>query len=231
LLGGAISIAAMATSPDGAHVAAVGAYAGGANDVPYLFTYDVGAGAVNNKPLGALVDVARGVRFMPDGKTLVVAGAKNDATWATGSLLLFDVTSGPLAQPKSVIVLAAGVTRPSSLVIDPAGKYAHVGNEPRYYGTNQSCCGEPRIIDLTTGQEAAVFMFGASGPEFELTEAIRVPYGARRVIAGQSDNGNNVHGPFVELVPNSPAPVTISTTSSSDIGSIDGLATPFGSRL
>ena len=62
----------------------------------------------------------------------------------------------------------------------------------------------------------------------ELTRAVRLPYGPHRVIAGQTDNGNNVHQAFVELLPNTPTPMTISFTKFDDIGSIDGLATPFG---
>jgi hypothetical protein len=231
LQGGAIAIDALATSPDGAHVAAVGSYTSAMKTVPYVFTYDVGAMSMSGTPLGALVDVAKGVRFTPDGKTLVIAGAKDGPVWASGSLLFFDVTTGPLAQPRRTITLAADLTRASSLLIDPTGTYAYVGNETRYYATNQSCCGDLRVIDLASGVEAALFKYGASGPELELTEAIRLPYGSHRVIAGQSDNGNNVHGPFVELPPGSPTPVAIGYSASGDIGSIDGLATPFGSRL
>lgn len=229
LQGGAIRIASMAASPDGTHVAAVGTRVDGADEAPYAFTYDVGAPSMSNTPLAALVDVARGVRFTPDGKTVVVAGAKDGASWATGSLLFFAVGSGSLAQPTRTIALAAGVTRPSSLVIDPAGAYAYVGNET-HYTNNSSCCGDLRVIDLAAGQESALYAYGATGPELELTEVIRLPYGPRRVIAGQSDNGNNVHGPFVELVAK-PTPAAIKTTAHGDVGSIDGLATPFGSRL
>ena len=125
------------------------------------------------------------------------------------------------------IDLAAELTRASSLIIDPAGTYAYVGNETSYTGDGQSCCGDLRVIDLASGREAALFGSGATGPEFDLTEAVRLPYGAHRVIAGQSDSGNNVHGAVVELVPNSPTPVAvIYIAQSGDIGSINALATP-----
>ena len=230
LQGGAITIESITTSPDGARVAAVGSYADGNSDVPYAFTYDVGASTVSKRDLTGLVDVARGVRFMPDGKTLVVAGAKDDGDWATGALLFFDATAGALADPKRTIPLAKGLTRVSSLMIDPAGKYAYVGNETNY-GAQPACCADLRIIDLESGAQVAVAAFGSSGPEFELLEGVRLPYGARRVVVGQSDPGNNVHGPFVELVPSSPTPVPIGHVSNGDIGSINGLATPFGTRL
>ena len=231
LQGGGISISAMATSADGTRFAAVGTYASGMGDAPYVFTYDVGAPSMSSTPLATMVDEARGVRFMPDGKTLVIAGANDDSVWATGALLLFDVASGPLAQPKRTIALAAGVTRASSLVIDPAGKYAYVGNDTRFYGNDQSCCGDLRVIDLASGQEVALFSYAAMGPELELTEAIRLPYAPRRVLAGQSDNGNNVHGAFVELLQDSPRPVAVDYDQDTDIGSIDGMTTPFGTRL
>ena len=232
LQGGALSISAMATSPDGAHVAAVGSYDDGKNgEAPYAFIYDVGSPSANSTALASLVDVARGVRFMPDGKTVVVAGAKSDGEWATGALLFFDATGGALTQPTRSIALAARLTRAASLIIDPAGKSAYVGNEARYYGADQSCCGDLRVIDLASGQEAALFSYGADGPELELTEAIRLPYAPRRVLAGQSDNGNNVHGAVVELLQDSPRPVAVDYDQSQDIGSLDAIATPFGSRL
>ena len=230
LQGGAVSVSAMATSPDGTRVVAVGSYSDGKTDVPYVFTHDVGSPRVTSTDLSSLLEVARGARFMPDGRTFVVAGAKKEGEWATGALLLFGVTSGALAPPTRRIDLAAGLSRTSSLIIDPAGTYAYVGNETRYTSPG-SCCGDLRVIDLASGKEAALFTYGASGPEFELTDAVRLPYGAHRVIAGQSDNGNNVHGPLVELLPSSPSPVAISYTADGDIGSMSAIATPFATKL
>lgn len=230
LQGGAVSVSAMATSPDGARFVAVGSYSNGQIDIPYVFTHDVGSPKVTATDLSSLLDVARGARFMPDGKTFVVAGAKNEGEWATGALLFFGVTSGALAPPTRRIDLAPGLSRSSSLIIDPAGTYAYVGNETRYTNPG-SCCGDLRVIDLASRTEAALLPYGTSGPEFELTDAVRMPYGAHRVIAGQSDNGNNVHGAVLELLPNSPRPVAIPYTAAGDIGSMSAIATPFGTKL
>ena len=227
LQGGAISVSSIAKSPDGARVVAVGSYSSGTKDSPYVFTYDVGAPTVTGTDLSALVDSARAVRFMPDGKTFIVAGSKAAVKWSTGALLLFTATSGALTPPTKRIDLEAEVSRSSSLIIDPAGKYAYVGNQLWQNGAD-SCCGDLRVIDLATDKQVAVFPSGLKGPEFELASAIRLPYGPRRLIAGQSDNGNNVHEAVVELLHNTLVPADVSLTKLGDIGSIDALATPFG---
>ena len=230
LQGGAITVAAIAASPDGARVAAVGSYASGGGEVPYAFTYDVGSTTVSSTKLSDLVDLVRGVRFKPDGNTIVVAGATNAAGWATGKLLFFTATGGTLTQPTRTILLEAGKTRVSSVTIDPDGTFAYVGNELRY--TNgQTCCGDLRVIDLASCNQALQVDSGTSGPEFELLDATRLPYGAHRVIVGQSDNGNNVHGAFVELVPRSATPIAIGYVANGDIGSVSALTTPFGTRF
>lgn len=60
---------------------------------------------------------------------------------------------------------------------------------------------------------------------------MRFPYAPRRIFGGQSDNGNNVHGAFVDITDPGGAPVEVKYNQNGDIGSVAELATPVGKRL
>ena len=230
LAGGSIDVSSMAASPDGTRAAAVGSYSQTIQSKPYVFFYDVGSGKVTSRDLSSALEIARGVRFTPDGKSLVVAGASAATDWGTGALLVFDV--GPLglsSTPTKTIMLAANKTRPSTLILHPNGKHAYVGHEVKYAAP--TCCGEMRIIDLDSGSEVYTGGLGAAGPDFDVISAVRLPYAPYRVFGGQSDQGNNVHGPVVEITLGGAAPVAVNVMATGDIGTIGDMATPFGTRL
>ena len=93
-----------------------------------------------------------------------------------------------------------------------------------------ACCGEMRIVDLAMGKEVFVSGYTGNSADFDVVSAVELPYEPRRVLGGQSDPGNDVHGPIVQLVGGA-RPVDVAVSSNGNIGSIDHLATPFGRSL
>ena len=222
LAGGSLDITSAAASPDGKRAIAVGTYTASTKTKAYAFSYAAGASQATAVDLSALLDEAGGVRFLPDGKRAIVAGFKRTGAIPTGILLVFDPLLG--ASPEQIRLAAS--TQPSSLLIHPNGKHAYVSNRTQY---SPPCCGQLRIVALETKAEVyASGFFDPGGPEFQLNAAVRLPYAPFRVLAGQSDNGNNRHGPVVELGAGGMAPTKVEVMGNDDIGSIDALATPFG---
>lgn len=228
LAGGALVVTAIAASPDGMHVAAVGEYRQGGNAESYLFLHHAGAERFQSRSVSDVLRYARGVRFTPDGTSLVVAGSNDANDWATGALVTFPAGVEGIGAPKRTVTLAAAKTRASSVILDPTGNFAFVTNETRY-GVG-ACCGEMRIVDLAMGKEVFVSGYAGNAADFEIVSAVQLPYEPRRVLGGQSDPGNDVHGPIVELTGGA-KPVKVTVSADGDIGSVDHMATPFGTSL
>lgn len=228
LAGGVLIVTAIATSADETRVAAVGEYRQGGKAESYVFLYQAGAERIQSRNVSNVLQHARGVRFTPDGTSLVVAGSNDVNDWATGALVTFPANADGIGAPRGTIELAASKTRSSSIILDPSGNFAFVNNETKY-GTG-ACCGEMRIVDLAMGKEVFVSGYTGNFADLEVVSAVRLPYEPRRVLGGQSDPGNNVHGPIVELAGGA-KPVKVVVDASGDIGSLDRMATPFGTSL
>ena len=217
--GGSLATNALATSPDRKLVAVV-ATQHATMDTPFLIVYDVAKGSVLLVNL-ALED-ARGVGFTTDGKSIVVAGHVNAGDWGSGMLLFLDA-SAP-GQPTRTISLLATKTKPNGLFIHPDGVHAWVTNETKY--PMPTCCDEMRLVDLVQGVE----VLSTPQSAFEIASAVRLPYAPNRVIAGQTDNGNDVNGSFVDITNGGALPTKITFQPEGSLGSAN-LVTPFGHRL
>lgn len=228
LAGGALVVTAIATSPNGMYVAAVGEYRQGGSAESYLFLHHAGADRFQSRSVSDVLHEARGVRFTPDGASVVVAGSNVANDWATGALVTFPTSAEGFGAPKHTVTLEAAKTRSSSVILEPSGNFAFVTNETRY-GAG-ACCGEMRIVDLAMAKEVFVSAYAGNSADFEIVSAVQLPYGPRRVLGGQSDPGNDVHGPIVELVGGA-KPLKVTVRADGDIGSVDFMATPFGTSL
>lgn len=98
------------------------------------------------------------------------------------------------------------------------------------YPQSGVCCSDFHVIDAVTGIDRASYPRTGSGPEYQLEAAIRLPYAPFRVLAGQSDEGNNVHPSFVELVSDADRPADVAV-SGIDIGTVRAIASPFARPL
>jgi hypothetical protein len=192
---------------------------------PELYVFDEALSVVR-VPLAPLLSqgiaYARGVRWMPDG-TLLVAASVAEGSWYTGKLLRFD-RSG--AFDREIVSMPVGRTHPAGLVLHPDGVHAYVGTETRY--TPSVCCGESFVFDLGRGVASTVSDFESSRPSFAIVRAVVLPYPPAFVFAGQSDSGNDVYGAIVDITSASVPKVVPTPTN---LGTITGLATPFGRRL
>jgi hypothetical protein len=152
----------------------------------------------------------------------VVATFEPSSGSDTGVLTLVDAKT---LSPTTTMRMQMGTTKPWRLLLHPDGRNAYVDLEN----------GDMRIFDLTQGAEVFAAGYGpngpAAGPAFEIESALRFPYAPNRVIGGQSDNGNNVNGDFVDISMGGQMPAKITLSANGDVGSITDMATPFGQRL
>lgn len=195
---------------------------------PYLVTVHPKTRQATLVALDPHMAGVRAVRFSADGKSIIVAGYRDAASWSTGVLAIFDAAD-PTTPPTKTLTFAPGMSRPTSLLIFGDGKSAFVSNETSY--GMPVCCNEPRIIDLESGAETWTGQITSNGPSHELLTGLRFPYAPFRVIGGQSDNGNNTNGAMVELKAPNVAPAHLTIDGGRDFGSIHGLASPFATQL
>lgn len=217
--GGSLGAAALATSPDRSLVAVV-AMQHAMTETPFLLVYDVAKSSVLLVNLA--LEEARGVGFTTDGKSIVVAGHVKAGDWGSGMLLFLDAHAP--GQPTRTIPLLAGKTKPVGLFIHPDGIHAWVTNETKYPAP--TCCDEMRNIDLVNGVET----LSAPRSAFEIASAVRLPYAPNRVIAGQTDNGNDMNGTFVDITNGGALPTPITFQQEHSLGSAN-MVTPFGGQL
>ncbi len=222
LQGGALDVRSMGSSADLTHVAIAARYVQANTTTPALLVYDDGAEDkhVTQVEVSDLSGVS-GARYADDG-TLVVGGYDSAST---GQVRVLDASLKLLA----TTTMTAGETAVANLLLHPAG-FAYVGLDEQFTGSS-SCCGDLRIVDLHQKKEIYAAGMSAGGPNYDLLSAVRFPYEPHRIFAGQSDNGNNVHGAFVDMTDPGSAPVEIKYMQNDDIGSAVELATPFGKRL
>ena len=230
--GGAIDVQAVAGSPDGSRAAAVGSIpsGGGGPSAAVLFLFDASTSKVSTVDLAKLVPPlanARGVRFARDGMSVIVAGALDAQNgWFTGKLMRFALDGSVI---ETIDTMAAGQTNPNGLILHADGAHAYVSDETRYGGT--TCCGDTWLFDIVNKTSKKIGPFGANGPEYELASALKVPYAPGYVFAGQTDNGNNVHNAIIDIT-DPLAPKTVPRQQNvGDIGTMNAIATPFGTPL
>lgn len=226
--GGKLVVRSATRSPDGARIVAAATYQASPNGAgkAYLLAYDTAAGTTTAIDVPD-VHVASAVRFTPDGAGLLVAGYATPTPEDASTGVLFTYDAAPTT-PKTRIVMAANVTRPTSLVVHPNGVRAYVSTATMY--PSGACCADFHVFDLRTGQESASYPMTGNGPEYDFTSALRLPYAPFRVLVGQSDPGNNVHAPIVELSADADRPVDLDVNASG-IGTIRAMAAPFAQSL
>ncbi len=226
--GGKLVVWSAAPSPDGARIVAAAEYQASPDGPgkPYLLVYDVAANGTTAVEVPD-VRVVSAVRYSPDGTSLLVAGytRPSEEDVSTGALFTYGAVPGT---PQKKIVMAENVTRPSSLVIHPDAMRAYVSTATMYPAGG--CCADLHVFDLRTDQEIASYPMSGNGPEYDFASALRLPYAPFRVLAGQSDAGNNVHGPIVELGRDADRPVEVNV-GAQGIGTIRAMASPFARPL
>lgn len=233
--GGAIAASDASTNADGTRVAIVGAYIPTGARRPYLFLVDFGGQATDTTTtaidLSPFVDVATGVRFSADGKLLYVGGYARPSSVSNGVVLELDATA-PRQAPRRALGLSPGKSQASALLFHPSGTHLYVKNDTQY-APNSSCCGGLRIVDLGPAfADVYAAPMTPSGPEFQLSSAVQLPYEPRRVLAGQTDEGNNVHQAFVDLSVPGAIPIAVKYVKlPAELGSVDHMVTPFGRSL
>jgi hypothetical protein len=229
--GGKLVVYSAARSPDGARIVAAGTYQASPPNgpvKPYLLTVDTATSTTTAIDVPDVL-VASAVRFTADGTRLLVAGYTRPAgdDVSTGTLFFYDASP---TTPSSKLVMAADTTRPVSLVLHPNRGRAYVTMDMLYPSSGGGCCGGLDVVDLASGALGATYGMTASGPEYGIACALRLPYAPYRVLAGQSDPGNNVHAPFLELSPDADRPVDLDV-SAGGIGTVRAMAAPFARRL
>lgn len=212
--GGWIDAPDAAASPAGDLVAIAGGHASSAKTDATLWLVDA-AKSLSTIDLSNDLDTATGVRFTPDGKTIVVAGKLA----GNGKLVTIDAFARTIAGR-----LPIGV-RPASILMHPDGKHLFVDTEDD--GT--------AILDLGTGSSVFKSPYSPDGGlEFEVVSGVSMPYPPFRIIGGQSDTGNNWQNPlsdFVDMSDGGAAPVFVPLQKNGDIGTAGWVSTPFGQPL
>ena len=188
--------------------------------VAMIADYDTGTGTTHqivvfdgtkleSKPLA---DEPSGVRWARDGGSLVVSLRSGDV-----SIRSADGATERARIPKAASDNTVGV------LVHPTSPYAYVSGE-----------GKLRVYDLVAGK--IVFESGGDvrGPEFQLTSMARLPYAPRRVLAGQSDPGNNWTQARLVEIPDgqiAPAKIELRSWNNLDVGSVSSIAPLFAEPL
>lgn len=227
LQGGSLSVESAASSADGSRAFAAASYRASPEGPTkaYLLSFDPSTNTAAAIPVPD-AEVASAVRFTHDRTNVAVAAYVRTGSGdeSTGSIHFFDAASP--GAPLRRIDLAPNRSRPTSIVLSPDGKRLFLSKAQLYPG---ACCAELDVLDPATGAPRASFPVTQTGPEYQLEAAVRLPYAPRRVIAGQSDPGNNVHGPLVELGDDDrPAEID---TDIGGVGTVRAMASPFAEPL
>lgn len=205
--GGKLWVADLAVHPDRNRVAMIADYDTGTTTTHHVLVFD--GTKVEGKTLG---DEASGIRWTRDGGSLVVSLRSGDV-----SIRSADGATERTRIPKAAADPTVGV------VVHPTSPYAYVSGEGRL-----------RVYDLVAGKK--VFESGADGrgPEFQLTSMVRLPYPPRRVIAGQSDPGNNWSQTRIVEIPEgqiAPRKVELQSWNGADVGSVSSISPLFAEPL
>lgn len=206
--GGKVSVGDLAPHRDRKRVAMTAAFDPGTGSrTHHLILFD--GTKLETRDLG---EEAAGVRWTRDGDGLVVAFRSGDLS----------VRSADGGSERKRIAKAAS-DRVVGLVLHPAAPYAYV-----------SCEGRLRIYDLDAGTSPYTSGGDGRGPEFQLTSLARLPYPPYRLLAGQSDPGNNwTQARVVELAdgPSAPKKIELQSWNSQDVGSVSSITPLFAEPL
>jgi hypothetical protein len=228
--GGVLDVRDAAKSPDGRTGAIVGSYgdSSGNNSRELLATVDLRTATLSELPLSPVPTGLGGVRFSPDGKSLLLSIYRDGPT---GQIISVDLTSHVAT---SLVTAAPNKSQLTSLILGPSGQFAF-SSAATLSLKGSNCCDGLHVFDLRPMTHAEIFTAAQTpgGPAFDVSSAVVLPYAPYTVIGGQSDGGNNVNvTDFVDLsTPSSAAPPKIQIQMAADIGSVDSLLTPFGTQL
>jgi len=205
--GGKLSVGDLAVHPDRSRVAMIADYDTGTGTTHQIVVFD--GTKLESKPIG---EEPSGVRWARDGGSLVVSLRSGDV-----SIRSPDGATERARIPKAASDNTVGV------LVHPTAPYAYVSGE-----------GKLRVYDLVAGK--IVFESGGDGrgPEYQLTSMARLPYPPRRVIAGQSDPGNNWTQARLVEIPDgqiAPAKIELRSWNNLDVGSVSSISPLFAEPL